>query len=249
MSETLSDKQGYRQPVFWICAGLLAVCGLGLSRWVQSAGGVLRKEPLPLQRSLQEMDRQALLPYQIVRDIRIEDRELLKSLGTEDYVQWVMENTEATGHPAVEQLLAFITYYPLPDRVPHVPEECYLGSGYQPLASEHVTLHLDDPALPDRIEAKYLVFERTEGGLWYRNRHVPVVYLFKVNGEYVSDREQARLVLNKNLLGKSSYFSKVELVFNMGTESPNQDQVLATATHVFQVLLPVLEKEHWPQFP
>jgi hypothetical protein len=78
---------------------------------------------------------------------------------------------------------------------------------------------------------------------------VPVVYVFRVNGEYAVDRNEARVILNKNLFGKSSYFSKVELVFNQGSESLSKEQILAHAEKCLAVLLPVLESEHWPAWP
>ena len=242
------DKQGYREPAFWICVGLLAACGLGLSAVMKVGGGMLRKESLPLKRPFDRLDRQALLPYKVRQELHIEDPDLLKSLGTEDYLQWVLQDTEPNGPNQVEQLLLFVTYYPLPDRVPHVPEECYLGSGFQRLATDHVTLALAEPNLPPRIEAKYLVFGRTDGGLWTRDERVGVLYFFKVNGVYAADRDEARMVLNENLLGSSSYFCKVELVFNRSDKPVSEDQAVATAHKLLGVLLPVLEKDHWPAF-
>lgn len=242
------SKQGYRQPAFWICAGLLAVCGLGLSTALKVCGGVLRKEPLPLKRSFDTLDRRALYPYRVIRELHITNPDLLQSLGTRDYLQWVLQDTAPHGPNQVDQVLLFVTYYPLPNRVPHVPEECYLGSGFQPLASDHVSLALGEPNLPHRIEAKYLVFGRTHGGPWDPDERVGDLYFFKVNGVYAADRDEARMVLNENLLGRSSYFSKVELVFNRGGETVQEDQVIATATKLLRLLLPVLENDYWPTF-
>ncbi|MCJ7729861.1 MAG: RNA binding protein fox-1 homolog [Sedimentisphaerales bacterium] len=76
------------------------------------------------------------------------------------------------------------------------------------------------------------------------------MYTFSVNGEYAAGREDARLVLNKNLFGKFSYFSKVEWKFynsRFGRVTyPNKQEALAASEKLLAVILPVLEREHWP---
>ena len=66
-----------------------------------------------------------------------------------------------------------------------------------------------------------------------------------MNGEYVNTRTEARIILGKNIRGRHSYFSKVELVFNQ-TEVPSNEEAVQTAEKVLSVLLPLLEQEHWP---
>ena len=38
----------------------------------------------------------------------------------------------------VSRYMLFVTYYGLADRVPHVPEECYTGGGYQQVTSDSI---------------------------------------------------------------------------------------------------------------
>ncbi len=144
--------------------------------------------------------------------------------------------------------MLFITYYERPDRVPHVPEECYSGSGYQRLATDNVTFRITDPNLPSEIRGKYLVFGSTKTDFLQSIREFQVLYLFKVNGEYAGSRDEARIALNKNLFGKYSYFSKIELAFNQALAAPSKQEAIKASEKVLGVILPILEKDHWPDW-
>ena len=230
----------YGQPAFVLCVLVLAVSGLGMSAVVDSLGGYLTKTPLLLKRPLDALDASALAPFEVIARQKIQDRETVASLGTEDYIQWVL--ADANDAMGTGRVMVFVTYYRLPDRVPHVPEECYLGGGFQRLATEALILNLGEV----RLEARYLEFGGAQGPVWQAGAKVPVVYFFCVNGRFAADREEARMLLNKNLFGRSSYFSKVELVFNQQAEPVTRDQVVHTSQRVLQRLLPVLEQDHWP---
>lgn len=246
-SQATSEERPYTQPAFLICAGILGVCGVGLSALVEGLGVYLKKEPLPLRRPLDRMDESALAPFRVVSRLRIEDPDVLRSLGTSDYVQWALEDTAADTADPARSVLAFITYYGLPDRVPHVPEECYLGGGFQCLAQDQVLLTLDGPDGSTNRLARYLAFGLTGAGALGGAGHIPVLYLFRVNGQYAANRNEVRIALNRNLLGRHSYFSKVELVFNRGPGSPpDKAKVIQTGQRLLGVLLPLLEKDHWP---
>jgi len=276
------------QPAFLICAAVLATAGSGMSIAIKSFGVYLKKEPLPLKKSLELLDENGLAPYKVISKLKIENEEIVKSLGTEDYIQWILEDTDAAANSAVKKCMLFITYYRLPDRVPHVPEECYAGGGFQRLASDSVTLEINNPAPiepePDRfkpdaeegislkdnwcgtgferkVRGKYLVFGSTKANLWQRGARrgslgeaksrkekFPVLYLFKVNGDYAASREEARIALNKNLFRKYSYFCKVELVFNQTLIPPNKEQAVKAGEKLLAVILPILETKHWPEW-
>ncbi|MCF7974539.1 MAG: EpsI family protein [Phycisphaerae bacterium] len=230
----------YGQPAFVLCVLVLAVSGLGMSAVKDSLGGYLTKTPWLLKRSLDEMDANALAPFDVIARQKIQDKETVASLGTEEYIQWVLEDAhDALG---TGRVMVFVTYYRLPDRVPHVPEECYMGGGFQRLATEALILDLGDT----RLETRYLVFGGAQGPVGQGDAKVPVVYFFSVNGRFAADRDEARMLLNKNLFGRSSYFSKVELVFNQQAAPVTRDQVIHTSQRVLQRLLPVLEQDHWP---
>jgi hypothetical protein len=248
MSDIKDNIRVYLQPAFVICALVLAVSGIGMSVTMKHLGIVLKKDPLPLKRSLEFLDEVDLTPYRVVPPkLKITNPEILKTLGTKDYIQWIMEDTEQPTTSPVKACLLFITYYPLPDRVPHVPEECWTGGGYQRLGSEDVRLNIHTTGNEKiNIPAKYLVFGPKKTNLWEDNIRVPNVYFFRVNGHYAGSREEARIALNKNLFSKHSYFCKVELVFNTGSTAPSKTEAIEASEKLLAVILPVLKRNHWP---
>ena len=250
MANEKTDIRVYAQPAFLICALILAVACIGMSMAMKKLGVILEKEPLPLRKSLDLLDEGGLAPYVVVPPkLKIENKDVLKSLGTDDYIQWVLEDAEEPAGSGVKRCLLFITYYELPDRVPHVPEECWTGGGYQRLGSEGVTLDISSRAgFEARVQAKYLVFGPKKASLWQNRQRIPNLYFFKVNGQYAGSREEARIALNKNLFGKSSYFCKVEVVFNRGSAVPSKEAVVTASEKLLSVILPVLERGHWPDW-
>jgi hypothetical protein len=245
-----SAYKHYMQPAFLVCAVILAMAGGGMSVAIKSFGIYLKKEPFPLKKSLDLLDEKGLAPYKVVSKNKIESEDVVKTLGTEDYIQWLLEDLDAPADSAVRCCSLFITYYELPDKVPHVPEECYMGSGFQRLASDSVTLELGTRKIP----ARYLVFAGTDSDLWQKSIKFPILYFFKVNGDYVNSREDVRLVLNKNIRGRHSYFCKVEWRFSskaFGAERwrsvyLGKEEAVTASQKFLSVILPVLEKEHWP---
>ena len=238
----------YLQPAFLICVVILTAAGSGMSIAIKQFGVYLKKEPLPLRKSLELLDEDGLTGYKVLSKQKIENQYIVKELGTQDYIQWILEDSEAAADSPVGKFLLFITYYQLPDRVPHVPEECYTGGGYQRLISEAVTFDVRESDFNRKIPGKYLVFVRADTNLWQRGDKFPVLYFFNVNGVYASSREEARLVLNKNLFQKSAYFCKIELVFNRQPAAPTKKDLVAASQKLLSVILPLLEKKHWPEW-
>jgi hypothetical protein len=211
----------------------------------------VEKEPMPLKKSLDLLDEKALAPYKVVSKPKITNQEVLESLGTEDYIQWILEDSEvASDTSPVRKCSLFITYYALPDRVPHVPEECYTGVGHQRLTSDSMTFEINKEGIVEKIPARYLVFARTSSNYWGMDTKFPVLYLFNVNEVYANSREDARFALNKNIFSKYSYFSKVEWKFyntRFGKRIyPGKEEAITASQKLLSVILPILEKEHWP---
>ncbi len=239
----------YFQPAFLICTAVLATAGTGMSVTINKLGLYLKKEPIPLKKSLDLLDEHGIAPYKVepVNKLKIENEEVTEALGTKDYIQWILEDTNAQVNSSAKYCLLFITYYDCPDRVPHVPEECYVGSGFQRLASDSVTLEIkSDFGFERKIPGKYLVFGSSGANLWQSTEKFPVLYFFKVNREYAGSREEARIALNKNLFQKYSYFSKVELAFNQASIPPGKEEAIAASEKLLSVILPIIENEHWP---
>jgi hypothetical protein len=243
-------KVNYLQPAFLRCAGLLAITGSTMSAVIKLSGIYLTKEPLPLKKPLTEMDFSKLTSYKVVAKNQIDNPDVLETLGTEDYIQWNLEDTTVSPDSDVRFCSLFITYYGLPDKVPHVPEECYTGGGFRRTTSEEVALKVNKNGSQQPISARYVVFAVTESNAWLGETTFPILYTFSVNSEYAGGRADTRLILNKNLFGKFSYFSKVEWKFYNNKFGrmiyPNKQTVLAASEKLLAAILPILEKEHWP---
>ena len=249
MSAMNRENSGYLQPAFLICAAVLALVGGGMSVAEKKLGLFLKKEPLPLKRSLDEMNAAALAPYEVVARQQIQNEEILAALGTTDYIQWVLEDPRQPAESPVRRVMLFVTYYALPDRVPHVPEECYTGGGYQRVATEDVRFRMDGQDRPREIPGRCLVFRASGTNLMLTAPQFPVLYCFRINGEYAGNRDQARLALNRNIFSPTSYFCKVELVFNQAFSTPAQADAVAAGERLLAVVLPLLERDHWPDWP
>lgn len=246
MSKANKNNAGYLQPAFLICAAVLALVGGGMSVARKRLGLYLEKRPLPLKRPLDLFDETALAPYAVIEKLAIENEDILQSLGTSDYIQWVLEDPREPGDSPVRRVMLFITYYPLPDQVPHVPEECYTGGGYRRAGTEDVRLSVGGPEGDGKVPARHLVFEASGTPLPLGAGRFPVLYLFRVNGEYAGSRDRARIALNRNIFSPYAYFCKVELVFNQTHAAPTNAQAMAAGERLLRLVLPVLEKEHWP---
>ena len=238
----------YLQPAFLICVGILVVACAGMSFAIRAFGVVLSKEPTPLRKSLDLLDETRLGPYRVVPrgKLKIQNEDVLRSLGTEDYIQWIIEDTEQETRSPVGRLMLFITYYQMPDRVPHVPEECHAGAGYQRLATDSVKFGIPRDGRNEQIPGRYLVFGSKTENFLQAGGKFPVLYLFRVNEQYAGNRDDARIMLNKNLFGKHSYFSKIELAFNQTVAAPSKEEAVQASEKLLTLILPILEEEHWP---
>ena len=249
MTDNTRDKMKYYfQPAFLICAAVLAIAGIGMSTAIELGGVYLKKESIYLRKSLDFLDENGLSHYTVEpqNKLKIENQEIVKELGTQDYIQWIIEDNNVPPESPVRKCFLFITYYSSPDKVPHVPEECYAGGGFQRMAKTSVTLNIDKTGR--KISAQYLVFGNENGEIWENQGDFPVLYFFRVNGKYAGSREDVRIALNKNLFRKSSYFSKIEIAFNQSAPAPDKQETIRACESLLNVILPILEKEYWPEW-
>jgi len=247
MKQTISM---YLQPAFLICAVALAVGAVAVNRLN------VKKVRVPLKKSLDLLDEGKLGIYKVIAKEKIDNYDIVRVLGTKDYLRWVLEDPNVPVDSAVRKCSVLITYYPLPDQVPHVPEECYTGGGYQVVASKGVKFKVavgPDPKEVSEIRGRHLVFTDTDARNWWADSKFSVSYVFNVNGVYADSREKVRLELNKHILSKYAYFSKVEWKFfntHLGrTVYPDDEESLKASGKLLSALLPVLEEDHWPGWP
>ncbi len=252
MKDTRYNIRVYLQPAFLICTLVLAIAGSAMSIVIKRFELYLIKVPLPLKKPLDLLDEKNLAAYKVVSKQKIENDDIIKELGTEDYIQWSLEDSDVEVNSSVRICMLFITYYELPDRVPHVPDECYVGSGSERIGADNIVFKVNKEGGEQEVPGRCVVFATTTADYWAASSKFPVLYLFRVNGEYKGNRESARVALNKNIFSKHSYFSKVEWkFFNMrfGTMIyPSKEEAIAASKKLLAVILPILEKEHWPDW-
>jgi len=237
-----------RQFAFLLCVIVLAISSGGMSLVTKKFELYLKKEPLPLKKTFELLDENGLSPYVVISKEKIKNKEILKELGTKDYIQWIIEDSEEQTNSPVHTFLLFLTYYQLPDRVPHVPEECYMGGGFQKTKSDNVIFDIGNSDIKTKVPGKYLLFEKKSFTIWRGIKKFPVLYFFKVNGLYANSRGEARSALNRNIFGKHSYFCKIEIIFNQKINTPNKEEAVKACQKILNVVLPLLEKEHWPEW-
>jgi hypothetical protein len=128
-----------------------------------------------------------------------------------------------------------------------------MGGGFE--ENKKFTLDLNvgginAPEIPKdgKIPVTGLIFSRKSTEVWQSSAQFPVIYFFKVNGQYKSNRTATRIALG-DLTSQYSYFSKVEIKFsNSKGVCPEKAQIAQAGEKLLKVLLPVLEKEHWPDW-
>ncbi len=241
----------YIQFPFLVCLAVLALAAGFKEAAIERFGIVFKKQPIPLRKLLDDLDESKLAPYRVGHKSKIGNPDELKSLGTEDYIQWELEDTGADALSPTRYCSLFITYYTGdPDRVPHVPEECFTGAGNQLLSRQAVTLALDlDPAQiaglrtnsgKPELGVRYLAFSRKNTSVWMSDLKYGVTYFFKANGRFASGRAGVRAIMGENLFGTYSYFSKVEWKFYGigpgGMIYGNKGDVLSASEKLISVL-------------
>jgi hypothetical protein len=145
----------YLKPSFLICAVFLLIAGSSKSLIIEKLGIITTKRPLPLQKPLEEMDFGAIAPYTLDFQRRIDNHDIIEELGTEDYLQCVIIDTEVPESSPVRYCSLFITYYTGdPDTVPHVPDECYVGGGNEQVGKESLNFKISMPASDSQSESE-----------------------------------------------------------------------------------------------
>lgn len=210
-----------------------------VARWMRFKQG---KRPLPLRASLNSLDEKALSPYRVVRRTVLEPV-VVEALGTERYLSWTLEDTSVPAGDPLRFANLLVTYYSGGHNlVPHTPDVCWLGGGYQPAQPhENVEIDLDSPESEAlRVPVRVCTFGKTT----LQNRvKQSVIYTFYCNGEFVCTRTGVRLLMNQ-LTTTYAFFSKVEVSFLTATRAEGVEG----AKKLFGRILPLLIRNHWPDF-
>ncbi len=235
MKKILKDKG------FIACSLVLLIAATGVESFTRALQLHFVRAPVPLRKKLQDFDAEKMRPYKLLKSVKLES-EIEEALGTKDYLQMIFEDTTLKGDNAPGKYISFfVTYYTGGiDQVPHVPDVCYQGGGYDPIGSENTYITLPNLGLKnDKLPVRVLFFRDTKSLI---SSVKPVIYFFSVNGKFEATRNSVRLTL-ANIRQKFAYFSKVEIAF-LGVQ-PNKTQALELTAKFLRKALPILMKEHW----
>ena len=262
-----------RWVAFGVVAALLSIAAVGLNAAVGVMEVQFQKLPVPLRKPV------AMIPADLGEWTQLSlDRplgaEMEEALGTKEYVFRFYADRDAVpadrlkefdGLPADarEQLgyalqrqypggvvRAAVTYYTgSVDTVPHIPERCMVGGGFDPVDPEVVTW----PVFPDRagdakdLEVRLIQFEQA-ADVGPSTDVVPmdVAYFFQVNGGYESDPITGVRLRLQDLTVRHGYFAKVELM----TQGRDRDLAATTMTRFLTAAMPAVEAclPDWKQY-
>jgi hypothetical protein len=244
------------QPAFLICVAVLVAASSGLAITGRTK---VKKEPLPLKKSLSTIEEKSLAPYKVLNKSKIVNEDVIKALGTEEYIQWMLEDTSAEPGSSVRYSSLFITYYTgTPDAVPHIPDECYLGGGSQTRGSYEIDVPITWPSngqveTKQNIPVRCVVFSGKSTKAWESDTLFSVMYTFKVNGAYKGSRDGVRLSLGTNR-SRYSYYAKVEWQFfgvggiDRSRIYPSREEAVKASEKLLGIVLGELERSYWPDW-
>ncbi len=232
---------------FGLCAAILA--GVTAAVFLVGRGTMLDKDPVPLHRSLSQLDKAQLGPYEFVGAAILTD-EMVEALGTKEYIQWRLQDTRRGGADPLRVVDVFVTYYTGGrTQVPHTPERCHLGANWATKATWETGFDIpigEGTAEKVHVPCKVVVFNKA--GL-IDVQEQTVVYTFYANCGFACNTNTIRFWLNRPGVRKL-FFSKVEVTFSggmTGVNNPDPKQAAAAAQELFGTVLPVLVRDHWPR--
>jgi hypothetical protein len=230
-----------KDRTFVIVCVILLVSAMGIQTTAKKMKLHFRKLPIPLVKDLQEFDSGKMWPYKLVKKEQISS-EVVGELGTKDYLQARYEDTTVGESDPGRNINLFVTYYTgNPDQVPHVPDVCYLGGGYDPEGAYLDTVKVPGSGQPDdKVPIRILHFKNNKG---ITPIYHTVVYFFSVNGKYAEERMKVRWYLGDIRL-KYAYFSKVEISF-LSLSKLDKESVVRVSEKFFRKALPILVHDHW----
>ena len=237
-----NSSSGLMNPPFVVALILLGVSALLAGPFAKRMNFKQGKKALALRAPLSALDVTEIVPYRVVNR-RTFGREVVDALGTDRYLNWTLEDESVPKNDPLRFATLFVTYYSGGrDLVPHTPDACYLGNGYEPAqrhentSTEVSTLGSGESTVPMRVGT----FKQT--AVFDRRKHT-VVYTFFCNGSFTETRSGVRLLIN-DPRNTYAYFSKVEVSFPAAT----REQTIAGVAKLFERVLPVLIRDHWPDF-
>lgn len=194
----------------WFIGGafVLALAAIFMQNAAEATSRALRKRSVPIRKHLRDLDLGALGDFRFLEDMNPET-DLVA--GTDEFIEWRFRPT-ARHISGVETIYLQAYYYSTEGRppiIPHTPEVCYrlLGNHVSSIDATTLDVKIGD-GLSVSIPAKYLKLTQNPMN---DPRDCCVLYTFCVNGEFLGDRELARLKIAMPW-NRAVYFAKIETV-------------------------------------
>jgi len=241
---------------FYVCIGCLVVSAATMALLAAWLSIHFQKAAVPLKRPLSLLDVSKLLPEYELHTFQPEalSHDAVETLGTDQYMNWAIVDRRRDRDDPTCVAHLFVSYYTgKPDMVPHVPEECVVAGG-QKLVGRARTEVIAVPGVGaegDRVAVRVCQFEQGAGGqssLFGPARELPsfcVLYLFHVNGECRSTRDEVRLA-QMSLFDRYAYYAKIEVKFtDYGIRRyASQAESLAATESLLGKVMPILLEDH-----
>lgn len=199
---------------------------------------VVLKKPLPLRRPLADFDRDAIVPYEVARAVRLPSS-ITEDLGTEEYINWALRLPGRRRAKNREVALSVTYYTDVQDQVPHVPEECYFQGMFMPAGDKTLEVRLD--RLGRTVPVRRLAFFPPREFV----KKDYVYYTICVNGEFRANRDLVRLRM-ADPRDTHLYYSKVEIAFRSAGDQ-GVSVLDARAQRLLDRILVELVNSHWPE--
>ena len=229
-------------PPFVVAVVLLGAAAIlaGPVSWLVDFRQV--KEALPLRASLSTLRAESLWPYEVVRR-EVLPPAVVEALGTKEYLSWTLRDTSVPADDPLYSARLLVTYYTGGHAlVPHTPDVCFLGSGYEPTQAHENTEITLASLEPERATVPIRVCSFGQTAVFNR-KVTTVIYTFFCNGKFTAGRNAVRF-LTHDPSDTHAFFSKVEVGFPAATREQNIEGV----QKLFDRVIPVLMSDHWPDF-
>jgi hypothetical protein len=256
------------QRGFAISAGVLLVAAIAFNLSAVFLDLNFTKKHLPMRQAFDKAVPKVIAGKWVLATHDEPDENTREFLGTKDYLFCHFINAQMLGQDAQELAARFealgehkrrvdeytrvlrknpaaglsvrLTYYGQPDTVAHIPERCYVGSGFMQLAADTQEWALRSGRT---IDVRELTFEKP---LMDRSKlSTFVTYVFHCDGLYTSDSLVVRSLL-QDLTTRYGYYAKIELE----SMAPDRAAVRKTMAEFLADALPAIEQAlpDWEQW-
>lgn len=239
---------------FYVCFGLLLGAAGALYGATELVGGYFSKSELPLKRPFHLMDVSKLAPEYVLHPQQPPplNKELIDSLGTDEYLQWRLVDTTKDSDDPTATARLFITYYTgKPDLVPHNPRECLAAAGMVLEEADSIEVQgASWGARDDEIPVDVLTFgfpgQSSKTIAQTEQPKLVVAYFFYANGRYVTSRNGVRTAVN-TIRDRYAYYAKIEMNFvdRNNRTLANATDTKAATRKLLDKLMPILWQDHF----